>query len=156
MSGCAGAGASTTDGAIDPPATVPPEPAQTPDAPEAVLRKPRTYASISRRCEGVSDPRIARRSPAVAACNCCTMGTSDGSNAVMEPPVATLAPPHEGGITSADALDDALLTGGRNGAVAGLGSLATSTPLALHTATAPTALNALNARVLRVTARRSE
>jgi hypothetical protein len=72
------------------------------------------------------------------------------------PPVATPDPPHEGGITSAEALDDEPLTGGRNGAAAGLGSVATSTPLTPHRATAPMPLNALSARVLRVTARRSE
>jgi hypothetical protein len=74
-----------------------------------------------------------------------------------QPPVApTPDPLHEGGITRAEALDDEPLTGGRNGAAAGFGSVATSTPLTPHRATAPRPLNALSARVLRVTARRSE
>lgn len=84
------------------------------------------------------------------------MGSSDGSSAAVEPPVAAPDPLHEGGITSAEALDGEPLTGGRNGAAAGFGSVATSTPLTPHRATAPMPLNTLRARVLRVTAKRSE
>src|SRR5450631_2059629 len=155
MSACVEGGASTTDGAIDPPADEVPGP-QLAGAPAAVRRKPRTYASIARRCEAVVVARIARRAAGVLAWrNCCRTGTNNGSSITVEPPAPTSGPSHEGGMTNAAVLDDVPLTGGRRGAVAGFGSVATSTPLTPQTATAPTPLIALRARVLRVIARAS-
>ncbi len=69
------------------------------------------------------------------------MGSKDGSSVAVAP--------QDGGMTREAVLDDEPVTGGRSGAVTGLGSVATSRPLTPQTAAAPTPLNTLSDRVPR-------
>ncbi len=151
MSGCVDGGALITDGVIEPPGFA--FASHWGSASVEARRSARTYASTSSRCDAVSGARIARRAVGVvAARNCWATGNNDGASAAPASPEAS----HDCGIEDCDGTVPCPPTGGRSGAEAGFGSMATRTPLTAHTATAPAPLITLSARVLSVTARRFE